>query len=117
MDLDQWIAKVKEGQHLLEDELQLLCEYVRFYCFNPYPHSVLFVIDLQNLPYLRIVRVYTFSNFLCVKCKPLYSLMIWLLLLLSGFMLYISSLDFVVSLAFSENLSRSHRFMFIEHEL
>jgi hypothetical protein len=28
MDLDQWIAKVKEGQHLLEDELQLLCEYV-----------------------------------------------------------------------------------------
>ncbi|RVW51308.1 Phytochrome-associated serine/threonine-protein phosphatase [Vitis vinifera] len=30
MDLDQWISKVKEGQHLLEDELQLLCEYVRF---------------------------------------------------------------------------------------
>lgn len=29
MDLDQWISKVKEGQHLLEDELQLLCEYVR----------------------------------------------------------------------------------------
>ncbi|KAF7827456.1 phytochrome-associated serine/threonine-protein phosphatase [Senna tora] len=29
MDLDQWIAKVKEGQHLLEDELQLLCEYVK----------------------------------------------------------------------------------------
>ncbi|KAG8502072.1 hypothetical protein CXB51_002134 [Gossypium anomalum] len=28
MDLDQWISKVKEGQHLLEDELQLLCEYV-----------------------------------------------------------------------------------------
>nr|GMC74912.1 phytochrome-associated serine/threonine-protein phosphatase [Ipomoea batatas] len=29
MDLDQWIAKVKEGQHLAEDELQLLCEYVK----------------------------------------------------------------------------------------
>ncbi len=29
MDLDQWISKVKDGQHLLEDELQLLCEYVR----------------------------------------------------------------------------------------
>ncbi|KAA3463616.1 phytochrome-associated serine/threonine-protein phosphatase-like [Gossypium australe] len=29
MDLDQWIAKVKEGQHLSEDELQLLCEYVK----------------------------------------------------------------------------------------
>lgn len=29
MDLDQWISKVKDGQHLSEDELQLLCEYVR----------------------------------------------------------------------------------------
>ncbi|CAI9754063.1 unnamed protein product [Fraxinus pennsylvanica] len=29
MDLDQWIVKVKEGQHLSEDELQLLCEYVK----------------------------------------------------------------------------------------
>ncbi|GMJ06744.1 hypothetical protein HRI_004343600 [Hibiscus trionum] len=29
MDLDQWIAKVKEGQHLSEDELQILCEYVK----------------------------------------------------------------------------------------
>lgn len=28
MDLDQWISKVKEGQHLSEDELQLLCECV-----------------------------------------------------------------------------------------
>lgn len=28
MDLDQWITKVKDGQHLSEDELQLLCEYV-----------------------------------------------------------------------------------------
>ncbi|KAJ4879304.1 exocyst subunit exo70 family protein C1 [Raphanus sativus] len=28
MDLDQWISKVKDGQHLSEDELQLLCEYV-----------------------------------------------------------------------------------------
>ncbi|KAE9467056.1 hypothetical protein C3L33_01045, partial [Rhododendron williamsianum] len=28
MDLDLWISKVKEGQHLSEDELQLLCEYV-----------------------------------------------------------------------------------------
>ncbi|KAJ4876245.1 GroEL-like equatorial domain protein [Raphanus sativus] len=26
-DLDQWISKVKDGQHLSEDELQLLCEY------------------------------------------------------------------------------------------
>jgi hypothetical protein len=31
MDLDHWISKVKEGQHLLEDELQLLCEYVRIF--------------------------------------------------------------------------------------
>ncbi|KAK4488972.1 hypothetical protein RD792_004763 [Penstemon davidsonii] len=29
MDLDQWITKVKDGQHLSEDELQLLCEYVK----------------------------------------------------------------------------------------
>ncbi|KAL6539300.1 hypothetical protein OROGR_011949 [Orobanche gracilis] len=29
MDLDQWISKVKDGQHVLEDELQLLCEYVK----------------------------------------------------------------------------------------
>ncbi|KAG5617842.1 hypothetical protein H5410_017666 [Solanum commersonii] len=29
MDLDQWITTVKEGQHLAEDELQLLCEYVK----------------------------------------------------------------------------------------
>ncbi|KAK1324495.1 Phytochrome-associated serine/threonine-protein phosphatase 1 [Acorus calamus] len=28
MDLDLWISKVKEGNHLSEDELQLLCEYV-----------------------------------------------------------------------------------------
>ncbi|RWV77171.1 hypothetical protein GW17_00062042 [Ensete ventricosum] len=28
MELDQWIAKVKKGQHLEEHELQLLCEYV-----------------------------------------------------------------------------------------
>jgi hypothetical protein len=29
MDLDLWIANVKEGQHLAEHELQSLCEYVR----------------------------------------------------------------------------------------
>ncbi|KAL2938989.1 Phytochrome-associated serine/threonine-protein phosphatase [Bienertia sinuspersici] len=29
MDLDKWIVKVKDGQHLAEDELQLLCEYVK----------------------------------------------------------------------------------------
>ncbi|MCO5567634.1 hypothetical protein L7F22_021328 [Adiantum nelumboides] len=29
MDLDGWIEKVKEGQHLLEDELKHLCEYVK----------------------------------------------------------------------------------------
>ncbi|KAF9593156.1 hypothetical protein IFM89_020452 [Coptis chinensis] len=29
MDLDLWISKVKAGQHLMEDELQLLCEYVK----------------------------------------------------------------------------------------
>uniref|UniRef100_A0A251TIQ2 Putative metallo-dependent phosphatase-like protein n=1 Tax=Helianthus annuus TaxID=4232 RepID=A0A251TIQ2_HELAN len=27
MDLDLWTSKVKECQHLSEDELQLLCEY------------------------------------------------------------------------------------------
>ena len=31
MDLDQWISKVKDGQHLLEDELQLLYVYVLFF--------------------------------------------------------------------------------------
>ena len=36
MDLDQWISKVKDGEHLSEDELQLLCEYVR-----PSPSSLL----------------------------------------------------------------------------
>lgn len=35
MDLDQWIVKVKDGQHLSEDELQLLCEYVRFFHLKP----------------------------------------------------------------------------------
>lgn len=30
MDLDLWISKVKEGQHLAEHELQSLCEYVSF---------------------------------------------------------------------------------------
>jgi len=29
MDLDLWIAKVKEGQLLAEHELQSLCEYVK----------------------------------------------------------------------------------------
>ncbi|KAF9620629.1 hypothetical protein IFM89_013655 [Coptis chinensis] len=29
MDLDLWISKGKEAQHLMEDELQLLCEYVK----------------------------------------------------------------------------------------
>ncbi|CAL4974636.1 unnamed protein product [Urochloa decumbens] len=29
MDLDLWISKVKEGQHLAEHELQSLCEYVK----------------------------------------------------------------------------------------
>ncbi|KAM0919560.1 hypothetical protein ACQ4PT_008119 [Festuca glaucescens] len=29
MDLDLWIVKVKEGQHLAEHELQSLCEYVK----------------------------------------------------------------------------------------
>ncbi|KAF8716295.1 hypothetical protein HU200_026582 [Digitaria exilis] len=29
MDLDLWLAKVKEGQHLAEHELQSLCEYVK----------------------------------------------------------------------------------------
>jgi serine/threonine-protein phosphatase 6 catalytic subunit len=29
MDLDLWIANVKEGQHLAEHELQSLCEYVK----------------------------------------------------------------------------------------
>jgi hypothetical protein len=32
MDLDLWISKVKEGQHLAEHELQTLCEYVSFLC-------------------------------------------------------------------------------------
>ena len=42
MDLDQWISKVKDGQHLSEDELQRLCEYVR----APY------LLLLPLLPYL-----------------------------------------------------------------
>lgn len=29
MDLDEWISKVRDGQHLLEEHLQLLCEYVK----------------------------------------------------------------------------------------
>jgi hypothetical protein len=29
MDLDQWLEKVKGGNHLLEDELKQLCEYVK----------------------------------------------------------------------------------------
>lgn len=36
MDLDAWISKVKEGDHLFENELQLLCEYVSFsFCLFP----------------------------------------------------------------------------------
>jgi hypothetical protein len=30
MELDQWLEKVKGGNHLLEDELKQLCEYVSF---------------------------------------------------------------------------------------
>ncbi|URE25140.1 serine threonine-protein phosphatase [Musa troglodytarum] len=29
MELDQWIANVKKGQHPEEHELQILCEYVK----------------------------------------------------------------------------------------
>jgi hypothetical protein len=35
MDLDQWLEKVKGGNHLLEDELKQLCEYVSFFLFLP----------------------------------------------------------------------------------
>jgi hypothetical protein len=37
MDLDQWLEKVKGGNHLLEDELKQLCEYVSFFLFLPPP--------------------------------------------------------------------------------
>lgn len=37
MDVDLWISKVKEGQHLAEHELQSLCEYV-----SPYPLTLSF---------------------------------------------------------------------------
>ena len=33
MDLDLWISEVKEGHHLSEDDLQLLCEYVRILAY------------------------------------------------------------------------------------
>lgn len=53
MDLDMWISKVKEGQHLLEDELQLLCEFVSVHLlivliFFPSPFNlvVIFFITL-----------------------------------------------------------------------
>lgn len=36
MDLDLWITKVKEGQHLSEDDLQLLCEYVCIFFKYPF---------------------------------------------------------------------------------
>ena len=29
LDLDSWLEKVREGNYLTEDELKLLCEYVR----------------------------------------------------------------------------------------
>lgn len=53
MDLDKWIAKVKEGQHLAEDELQLLCEYV-----------IIFLLSLFLLPFFCIsfVNMYLFAN-------------------------------------------------------
>ncbi|CAN5972196.1 unnamed protein product, partial [Sphagnum jensenii] len=35
MDLDQWLEKVKGGNHLLEDELKQLCEYVSCFLFLP----------------------------------------------------------------------------------
>ena len=40
MDLDQWISKVKDGQHLSEEELQLLCEYVRHLLLPCLPNSI-----------------------------------------------------------------------------
>lgn len=40
MDLDLWISKVKEGQHLAEHELQSLCEYVSFPPPRPVPRLV-----------------------------------------------------------------------------
>lgn len=29
LDLDSWLEKVRDGNYLTEDELKLLCEYVR----------------------------------------------------------------------------------------
>jgi len=52
MDLDQWISKVKDGQHLLEDELQLLCEYVRTHTLSTFRVSL--SIAAQTLSNLQI---------------------------------------------------------------
>lgn len=78
MDLDQWIAKVKEGQHLSEDELQLLCEYVPVhllpfafvlvYCcisfllltphFNRFPEIISLMSSVTFWPFM-VFRVFT----------------------------------------------------------
>lgn len=68
MDLDQWISKVKEGQHLLEDELQLLCEYVRVVCsfYSLYRIRVLLAFEMIYLSLKFIVvqlQIVFSSNF------------------------------------------------------
>ncbi|EMS63497.1 Phytochrome-associated serine/threonine protein phosphatase [Triticum urartu] len=50
MDLDLWIVKVKEGQHLAEHELQSLCEYVQSLSPLPVPQP-------RRLPLRRFATV------------------------------------------------------------
>jgi hypothetical protein len=65
MDLDLWIANVKEGQHLAEHELQSLCEYVRSCKLSDYcsSHSArIFAISIavdrpRSLDLLRIAFI------------------------------------------------------------
>ncbi|KAF9605496.1 hypothetical protein IFM89_017515, partial [Coptis chinensis] len=52
MDLDLWISKVKEGQHLMEDELQLLCEYV-IIISNLLSSPISLIISWANITLLR----------------------------------------------------------------
>lgn len=59
MDLDQWISKVKEGQHLLEDELQLLCEYVRISSIFPNSRVLFYYLYRSLFPY-------TYIYFVCI---------------------------------------------------
>jgi len=68
MDLDHWISKVKDGQHLLEDELQLLCEYVCTHSLSPFRVSLSYL-QINCIKYLLFSSIH---NPIFISEDPIY---------------------------------------------